>query len=104
MHMTEPSALDLACVTTTDVWIQSYEDGVIVFPILASVNIRRVLKTANYPSHSAGIASDASQLAGTASDGARMTSVVIVHAKEQPWGQHRTQDSLAMVKALRTAS
>ena len=93
LHMTEDSVLQLSGLSSADEFIHKYEDGDYVFPILASVKIRRIVKKSS--------TSDATQLAATSQEGAQMTSVVIVHATEQPWEEHRTQGSMAMVAALR---
>ena len=97
LFMTQDSVLELAALNSAEDWLDKYSDGEFVFPVLVSVKIRRTVKSYD-------IGSDATQLTGTASDGTAYASLAIVHAVEQPWEQHRTQESMAMVQALRQAS
>ena len=97
LYMTQDSVLELSALNSAEEWLEKYAAGDFVFPIVGSVKIRRTMKSRENNS-------DASQLTGNASEGKALASLAIVHAMEQPWEQHRTQESMAMVQALRHTS
>ena len=91
--MNEKSALSLSRLEDKDAFLESFEEGNQLFPIMAAVKVIREVKSPKD-------ASDASQLAD-AKSAKQLVSLVVVHAADQPWTEPPSKAVLEMIPMIR---
>ena len=91
--MNEKSALNLSQFQDKEDFLQSFEEGNQLFPIMSAVKVIREVKSPKD-------AGDVSQLAD-AKQAKQFVSLVVVHAADQPWTEAPSKAVLEMIPMIR---